>query len=170
MASEPVTTENLLISDHARLGDLLIKVYAAIDTADQAAVFARLDLFWARLAMHIRAEHLHLFPAILTHCENTSGFSGIRDTLTGLRHDHDFFMRELSQAVRSLREGAEADMLSKIKTRLLEIEKRLNEHDQIEETDIYPFIKQMAAFSKFGSLNIQIKKDLENLPPRFKEN
>ncbi len=33
-------------------------------------IFEKLDIFWARLAMHIRAEHLHLFPVTLKALES----------------------------------------------------------------------------------------------------
>ena len=54
-----------LAHDHAELGKLLGEVKAALDNKDVARTNASLDLFWARLAIHIRAEHLHVFPALV---------------------------------------------------------------------------------------------------------
>jgi hypothetical protein len=51
-----------LADDHAALDEVLRQLQEPLDTADVAASHAQLDLFWARLAVHIRAEHLHLFP------------------------------------------------------------------------------------------------------------
>ena len=59
------SAEGLLAEDHEALDKALSALLAALDEGDSATAFARLDLFWARLAMHIRAEHLQLFPAIL---------------------------------------------------------------------------------------------------------
>jgi hypothetical protein len=75
-----------------------------------ARIYATLDLFWARLAVHIRAEHLHLFEAILQAVNRKPG--GVdtapspdeaERTIEELRGDHNFFMRELSQAVAVIR-------------------------------------------------------------------
>lgn len=54
-----------LASDHAELDELLGELFAAFEAGEIELIYRTLDLFWARLAMHIRAEHLHLFPAIL---------------------------------------------------------------------------------------------------------
>src|SRR5437764_14237253 len=56
------STESLLEEDHASLGGLIEELCAALDGSDVARSFALLDLVWARLAVHIRAEHLCLFP------------------------------------------------------------------------------------------------------------
>ncbi len=85
-----------LLHDHDELGDLLNQLDAALETNDVARTHSTLDLFWARLAMHIRAEHLHLFPAI-SRVRNPPDEP--ENTIAILREDHDFFMRELSQAV-----------------------------------------------------------------------
>ena len=53
---------------------------------------------WARLAVHIRTEHLHLFPAIARRV------NAAERAIDRLRADHDFFMRELAQAIAILRE------------------------------------------------------------------
>jgi len=56
---------DLLGHDHTDLGESLSELFAALNAGDVEKSYERLDMFWARLAMHIRAEHLHLFPAIL---------------------------------------------------------------------------------------------------------
>ena len=55
----------LLADDHSAVDKLLLSVRAALEAQDASRSHAALDLFWARLAVHIRAEHLHLFPAVL---------------------------------------------------------------------------------------------------------
>ena len=64
-SKESQEPERLLAEDHAALGELLRAFLTQLDEGDTAGAFVHLDLFWARLAMHIRAENLHLFPAIL---------------------------------------------------------------------------------------------------------
>jgi hypothetical protein len=56
--------ESLLEDDHASLGQLFAYLDEELARPDIARAFELLDLFWARLAVHIRAENLHLFPAL----------------------------------------------------------------------------------------------------------
>src|ERR1043165_845632 len=101
----------LLAHDHISLDGLLRDVIAALDAGDAQRSHARLDLFWARLAVHIRAEHLHLFPAILGALREKRGgkiaaapsLAEAQEAIEELRHDHDFFMRELAGAVQLMR-------------------------------------------------------------------
>ena len=62
--------KDLLISDHLELDTILGQLFSALDKGAAGEVYQNLDFFWARLAMHIRAEHLHLFPAILKAARN----------------------------------------------------------------------------------------------------
>lgn len=59
------STEDLLAKDHKELDKLLGAVTAALEHGDSLEAFETLDLFWARLAMHIRVENLYLFPSVL---------------------------------------------------------------------------------------------------------
>jgi hypothetical protein len=54
-----------LAGDHVALDRLLKQLQATLNNGDVNACYASLDLFWAKLAVHIRAEHLHLFPGAL---------------------------------------------------------------------------------------------------------
>lgn len=40
-------------------------LWREFDRGGARGVFERLDYLWARLAVHVRAGHLHLFPALL---------------------------------------------------------------------------------------------------------
>src|SRR6185369_7637975 len=101
-----------LLHDHAELGNLLNQLEAALEANDVEQTHSTLDLFWARLAMHIRAEHLHLFPAILRALNETdrvnSGTTPSKsqavNAIEQLRSDHDFFMHELGRAMATMRE------------------------------------------------------------------
>ena len=75
------TIEDLLGKDHKQLDRLLGAVRAALEGENCVEAFQTLDLFWARLAMHIRAENLHLFPSVLNKLEGEDGESGDRAIL-----------------------------------------------------------------------------------------
>jgi hemerythrin-like domain-containing protein len=60
----------LLAHDHSELDELLAGFFRALAAGNVAQSFDKLDLFWARLAVHIRAEHLHLFPTLLAALES----------------------------------------------------------------------------------------------------
>ena len=101
----------MLATDHAELDGLLDELFAAFEAGVVRHIYQRLDLFWARLAMHIRAEHLHLFPAVLEACLTGKQISRratapevARDKISALQKDHNFFMRELVSAIKQTRE------------------------------------------------------------------
>ncbi len=57
------------------------KLKSALHAGDVEASHTGLDLFWARLAVHIRAEHLQLFPAIIDRLTHTSSAQTLVPTL-----------------------------------------------------------------------------------------
>jgi len=66
-----------LVDDHIALDEVLKQLKEMLTGGDIEASHARLDLFWARLAVHIRAEHLHLFPVVLNRLSDiTAGAAG----------------------------------------------------------------------------------------------
>jgi hypothetical protein len=104
-----------LADDHVALDEVLSQLRKALDSGDVLVSHARLDLFWARLAVHIRAEHLHLFPAIIKGLSSMTEDQIVAPTLNEgrlvverLRADHDFFMHELAQSVGILRDLVKA--------------------------------------------------------------
>ena len=166
-----------LVHDHVEVGDLLDKVIAALDERDVARSHATLDLFWARIAVHIRAEHLHLFPAILDGPsegrENAPSVSEALRTIEELRRDHDFFMRQLSQAVamtRSLLTTADPQLVEQqfkdIRSRIAVVQDRLAKHDRLEEEGIYLWTGNLSQADQM-SLAAGVQRELENMPPRF---
>ena len=166
------------MQDHAALGELLGQTIAALEVKDIERSYASLDLFWARLAMHIRAEHLHLFPAISdavveTRNEDTPSPADVQSAIEELRHDHDFFMRELSQAVLTLRGllanagVAVVGTLEDIRKRIDAVDARLVKHNKIEEQGIYLWIGSLLSDGEQLTLAASVKKELENIPPRF---
>ena len=99
-----------LESDHEDLHTLLDELYAALEGSDVRDIYQRLDLFWARLAIHIRAEHLHLFPAVLhalsgpEDVAQAPSLAQAQNTIEELRRDHDFFMHELGRSIVAMRD------------------------------------------------------------------
>jgi iron-sulfur cluster repair protein YtfE (RIC family) len=102
--------ESLLEDDHESLGQLLTELDGELAKHNFSRAFELLDLFWARLAIHIRAENLHLFPALAN--ARASLFTGkgglptrdeAHNVLLQLRSDHDFFMKELAEMIKSAR-------------------------------------------------------------------
>lgn len=163
----------LLGSDHIELDELLHATFAAIECEDEVKTFRHLDLFWARLAMHIRAEHLWLFPAF---CDTTNGplpdAGEISALLQVLRDDHNFFMRELARAVKAMRLafdiGNKVETLVVVREILGDIAARLMIHDRMEEEKLYPFANEkFLGPGRMDTLFSSIKTELDNYPERF---
>ena len=172
---------DILVNDHAEVDALLRAVLLAFDGGDAREVFSKLDYLWARLAIHIRAEHLHLFPALLSAApaEGTGQTSGtptarvVWDSIKGLREDHDFFMRELAEAVNGVRaqaaRGGAADALGLLQTRgkVQAVAARLSEHNRLEEEQVYLWESALLHENARAELRDRMKREIENLPPRF---
>ena len=168
-----------LMHDHAEIGDLLDTLDAALEANDVAQTHAALDLFWARLAVHIRAEHLHLFPVISRVARRVGARNKAlpqgepENTIAKLRDDHDFFMRELAEAIaitRALPAKAEGDtvqQLGEVKKKIVAVRDRLVRHNAIEETGIYLWTSSLPGEAEQTELASHVQKELENLPPRF---
>lgn len=153
-------TRERLSDDHHAVSEVMEQLLTALDNNDVETSYSKLDLLWARLAVHIRAEHLHLFPAVTNRAPELS------EVVENLRDDHDFFMRELAQAIRTLRE---ANDLAAVAHTVREIEKRLATHNEIEETQIYRWSSTILAEPEQLELLAKINAELENRPPRFSE-
>ena len=174
--------DDQLSNDHAELGKLLGKFFDALEAGDITQSHSRLDLFWARLAMHIRAEHLHLFPAILralneTHAKNsgtTPSKSQAVNAIEQLRSDHDFFMHELGRAMATMRElvasrdrPATVRDLEQVKARIVAVAERLATHNTLEESEVYLWATSLLTSGARSDLAMLIHTELNNLPPRF---
>ena len=170
----------LLTDDHIVLDKLQGQLKSALRAGDIEATHSRLDMFWSRLAVHIRAEHLQLFPAVIEALTVSSRSQTFAPTLTEarsaietLRSDHDFFMHELGQAIKILgalshedRETLDHGMKS-VRSTMIEIEKRLVAHNQLEETKIYAWTTTILNSREQTELAKRISIELANRPPRF---
>ena len=171
--------ESLLEDDHASLDQLLTELDAQLIKPNIVGAFDLLDLFWARLAMHIRAENLHLFPALANApAHHFAGNAGLpkaeeaQEILLRLRSDHDFFMKELAHMIKAARE-ARADQergreaAAEFRKRLAVIRQRLETHNRLEETQVYCWPALLFDDQKAAELCDGVKRELETLPPRF---
>jgi hypothetical protein len=164
--------ESLLEDDHASLDQLFAELDLALTRPDLAGGFELLDLFWARLAVHIRAEHLHLFPALSNAAPKPSGKNSlptreqVEMTLGRLRSDHDFFMKELAQLMKEARVNG-TGRAGDFRERLGAIRKRLETHNQIEERQVYVWPSLLLDETTVAALKERIQLELENMPPRF---
>jgi hypothetical protein len=160
--------ERTLSDDHGAIHEVLAQLRTALKHKQVKESYARLDLLWARLAVHIRAEHLHLFPAV------TSRLTEAQTIVERLRTDHDFFMRELARAIGILREtprplggsDSEATLTSVLEV-VLAVENRLADHNDIEENKIYHWATTLLTETEQIDLAARINAELEHRPSRF---
>jgi len=171
----------VLVDDHAEVDELIRSLLAALDDEDVALSFERMDLLWARLAVHIRAEHLCLFPSILgalgkssTHASRGAPSAELaREVLERLRADHDFFMVELAGAVNTARQWFDAgsppsaEQFREIKGRVQLLCDRLVEHNRVEEEQVYLWPEMLLSAQARREMSARMKREIENLPPRF---
>jgi len=158
-----------LSDDHHAVSKVLEQLLAALDIKDVQASHSRLDLLWARLAVHIRAEHLHLFPAV-TESDSSEAHAIVKN----LRADHDFFMHKLARAIGILRELPNTTITADNETKLAavaetvrQVAERLATHNEIEENQIYRWSSTALSESQQLELLARINAELENRPPRF---
>lgn len=168
-----------LAADHSELDALLGEVFAALDEENIETIYKSLDFFWARLAMHIRAEHLHLFPAIIKAietAENNRFLSLIeaKKAINELQNDHNFFMRELLAMIKLLRGWREnkeiadfSGQIADMRFKLISVKKRLETHNHLEETEVYRWLDLLLSSPERDVLDEQMQREITNLPPRF---
>ena len=171
--------ESLLGDDHESLAELITELDSELKKANAARAFELLDLFWARLAVHIRAENLHLFPAIATAAPSLFTGKGSLSTseeahniLLQLRSDHDFFMKELAEMMKAARvlagrEEVPRKEIKKLRQRMTDIRKRLETHNLLEEGLVYTWPSLLFDQKSVAALGDRLRHELENLPPRF---
>jgi len=170
---------NVLALDHAELHQLLAKLFAAFDAEDLEQSHARLDYFWARLGVHIRAEHLQLFPAIIRAVNQNRDDSqpsapDAHRTIAKLHHDHDIFMSELSGAMQLLRQLVSGsgslnieEGMRQARARVEAASELLVSHNELEENQVYLWADRLLDSSERAALEVKLQHEIENTPPRF---
>ena len=168
-----------LIDDHAALDKVLKPLQTALRSGDVKNAHGKLDLFWARLAVHIRAEHLHLFPTVLSSLKKSGHVSApsldeAETVVAQLREDHDFFMHQLALAIGITRELLTlpqqliaSEGLNNVEKIVLEIEERLVKHNELEENQIYRWATTHLNSEEQSKLANEITTELRKHPLRF---
>jgi len=170
-----------LSDDHHVVGEVLEQLLTALANKDVQTSHFKLDLLWARLAVHIRAEHLHLFPAVISRLTESPDhvvpdLSEAQVIVENLRADHDFFMRELARAIgifrelpRTITRAVDEMKLAAVGDIVREIEKRLASHNELEENQIYRWSSTILTEPEQLELLARINAEIENPPRRFSE-
>jgi hypothetical protein len=172
-----VQVSEQLIDDHAALDEILKQLQTALQSSDIEVAHAKLDLFWARLAVHIRAEHLRLFPTVEKAARDDASAPTLDEAqqlIAKLRQDHEFFMDRLALAVEIMRElltlppqPIVPEGLNNVNKIVLEVEQRLNKHNQLEEQQLYRWTSILLNPEEQAGLARQITAELRKHPPRF---
>ena len=131
--------------------------------------------------MHIRAENLHLFPSVLNRAKDDDGKSQCqylplleaKTSIERLTNDHNFFMQQLSRAIRILREQRLAtgppSQLETVREIISIVSERLTAHNELEEMIIYQMPAKLLSDEERIELAALIQRELKKLPPRFAE-
>lgn len=171
--------ESLLEDDHESLDLLLTELERELAKNDNPRAFELLDLFWARLAVHIRAENLHLFPALANAAPSLFSRTGslptseeAKNLLVRLRSDHEFFMKELALMIKAMRETAGSQAVNledaqDLLRRLTLVKNRLKTHNLLEEQQVYTWPSLLFDEKTIADLRESLRQELENLPSRF---
>ncbi|GLH67979.1 hemerythrin domain-containing protein [Geothrix edaphica] len=156
----PGPSAGRLAADHAEIDLLFREARAAVAARRQAEAHRAVDRLWMRLAVHIRAEHTVLFPALAeTRPE-------LKATLQTLREDHDVFMATLATAVNTLK-GPEVDWAA-AQAALVAVSSRLGPHNALEEESVYPLADQFPDAQRRRLVG-DLSRELAALPRRYEE-
>ncbi|MEP7076459.1 MAG: hemerythrin domain-containing protein [Acidobacteriota bacterium] len=167
--------DDLLTHDHSEIDALVGKIAGLFSLGKPKPILEAIDLFWDHLAVHIRAEHLYLFPALTEESSllKAAEAAAILNRIEDLHEDHNFFMREVIGAIKTMRRivmDSDSDELSRLveaKERIESVHRRLIVHNVKEESEIYPLVDRLVAPDAAIMLRTKMKRELDNLPPRF---
>lgn len=166
-----------LKSDHETLEELLSDLIRLLKKPDIQWAFELLDLFCAKLTVHICAENVCLFPAILG--APADAFSGdnvpsreeVKATIERLKSDHMFFIEELGQAVKLMRPLLDEqpseetrEILHSVLKATAAVAIRMAHHQEIEEKNIYRWTQLLLTFDEMSLLEAGVVESLSSLP------
>ena len=149
-----------LAADHAEIDALFREAQAALDRSLQADAHRALDRVWMRLAVHIRAEHRALFPAV------AEARPDLAEMIRTLREDHDFFMATLATAVNALKASQPDWPL--VRSAAEAVQRRLATHNALEEAHVYPAAGRLPEVQG-RRLAGDVSRELADLPTRYDE-
>lgn len=157
-SSDPSPFATRLAADHGAIDDLFREADAALGHARIAEARTALDRVWMRLAVHIRAEHKAVFPAL------AAAAPGLRDVLAELREDHDGFMAALAGAVKAL--DGPAPQAAAVRAEMAVMQHRLASHNALEEAQVYPRADGLPDPERSDLLEA-VGRELAFLPERY---
>ncbi|MEO5859937.1 MAG: hemerythrin domain-containing protein [Pyrinomonadaceae bacterium] len=167
--------DDLLTHDHSEIDTMVDNVVGMFSSGEPGPIYQAIDLIWARLAIHIRAEHLHLFPTLTDASRflNATEAHSIENRIEELRKDHNFFMREMIGTIKTMRQivanpdSSELSRLGDVKQRIGGLRRRLIMHNGKEESEIYPLADRLLSPEAAAMLRTKMRSELDNLPPRL---
>lgn len=157
-SSDPSPLTTRLAADHGAIDDLFREADAALDHARVAEARTALDRVWMRLAVHIRAEHKAVFPALAAAAPELPG------VLAELREEHDGFMAALASAVKAL--GSPAPQVAAVRAEMALMQRRLAVHNALEEAQVYPRADGLPDPQRADLLEA-VGRELAFLPERY---
>lgn len=146
-----------LTADHGEIEGLFRDAQMALERGLQAEARTVVDRIWMRLAVHIRAEHKVVFPALVEVRPD------LQSALQALHEDHDYFMSALAGVVKAMK-GPPPDV-ALIKATLEAVGLRLGSHNAIEEEAIYPAADELPREQRVQIL-ADVSRELAFLPTR----
>jgi hypothetical protein len=168
-----------LVSDHQELERLFKELEPLLDGGRTLAALRHLDLIWARLAVHIRAEHLVMFHALRTACPDVGAPSReeMDAALSRLADDHDRFMRDLAVAVNLLKRHVAAtgdaplpdDALQSVRLHVERVTEGLEPHNALEEERVYRWLDELLTVEERQDVTERMRAELSAMPPRFSD-
>ncbi len=168
--------------DHKLMQEVLDDLTSLLQKRDVNWSFELLDLFWSQLAVHIRAENVCLFPAILNAPRDAFSedrglppYQQVKSTIDSLRADHTFFVDQVAQVLRRIRELLADPEISRIslETALKDIQmtmesvaERLEIHWRLEEKQVYRWPELLLAPDQYELLTTVLSGEVEKMPRR----
>ena len=154
----PDPLASLLAGDHRDIDSRFEAAQTAVEGRLQGQALQALDWIWMRLAVHIRAEHKVLFPAL------AEAQPDLAAALQALREDHDFFMATLAGTVNALK-GPRVDWAA-VASAVEAVRSRLDAHNALEEATIYPLADRLPDGQR-RKLAAEAARELADLPSRY---
>ena len=146
------------MTDHEEIEVLFRNSMAALHCSLPPEAHAFLDQVWMRLAVHIRAEHKVIFPAL------AEARPDLGELLQTLREDHDYFMATLAESMNHLRGPSPNFALTKDAVEAVRL--RIKSHNALEETLIYPAADQLPSDQQ-DRISQDVSRELAFLPKRY---
>jgi len=169
----------VLTDDHESLNKLLLELMVFVRRSDFRWSFELLDLFCTQLAVHIRAENVCLFPAILNAPNNRftdAGFelTALKAAIERLKLEHNILTEELMKAARLMRQlmndNENGELTDETVKSLAAVAILLAEHQELEEREVCQAAKLVLDPAEFALLEEAVARETHKRPEDLHEN